>query len=214
MKPAQEAADADPHSDCGQGDCLVYPALRIAWSSRKRSFNTLVLTHDGLMVHLARPHSPTDRFEHPFWFATVGNDSPALSYYLDGCDEGRARLDVIEGMQVPEDTDEMGGLSSSLSSLAFVLDSVPNLTNLALTGVLERVFARSRPSADIRHYALRPPPLDLAAPLRVNSFAKLETLRVCDVDLTAGALLQLHCLESLKYLQWQMSGAGPPASRK
>lgn len=136
MRRVEESMPPRP-CQCEHGSCPSYPGLRIVGNGSRTppsATDTLVLTQRRLLQHHARRGSLADHFDHPLLFARSGIDVEELVYWpsmvaLQQVTEAPALCDPV-----------MATLESVFGGLRFVLKSLPNLDNLALTGLLQQVF--------------------------------------------------------------------------
>lgn len=179
----------------------------------------LVLTRQQLLQHIARPGSATDSFDHPLLFARSGFDARAqgtrsrlarkepelriqrepedaadvfTSEGVDNINEPKNRYtDSLDFLDITHVNAPTAG--SILAILRSLLAMTPRLSNLSLTGFLERAFCGSRLGAQLkslRCLTLGPPPALRSWHMPMNlggldngGLNRVEKIRICGVML-------------------------------
>lgn len=184
-----------------------------------------IITRPQLLQHLARPHSVTDRLDSPLLFARSRIDTidppfppnrPEVllrrvdrwgHHWSDLFTPARDAVPAIatQDLALPN----TATLTSLLALLRMSLAALPNLSNLSLTGLMERAISDPRTAApfmgSLRSLSIGPPPAYWFGPLHLKGLTELQDLRLCGVKLfPIEATALVSCLDSLRRLEWRM----------
>lgn len=220
---------------CRKGRCGHYPSLEVvkelpqsdaAPEETSSSQTPLRLSRAQLLHHVFRAGALTDRFDHPLLAMRSGVELHRLQ---DSGRTGRRHHDrefvQMDDFSTILSTEQAGtlsydGLSITISDENQVLDQArsilactPELSNLSLTGFLEKTFCSSQPSPvlpSLRAATFGPPPPYFVRPLALDSpaLAKIEGLRICGVMLIESELRAIaKHLRHLEVIEWTMAEA-------
>lgn len=169
----------------------------------------LVVSRSDLLQHLARPHSVTDRFDHPLLFARSGvhnypHPSDSLVYeparrsrYVAPASEAWSALFDSPGGACSLDLSlpKVASLQSLLNMLRSILAQAHKLRNLSLTGFMDLALSDGYPTAlvlsAVTSVSPGPPPRRWFEPLRLDIPPGCEKLCI------AGMRLHQRELEDL-----------------
>lgn len=195
----------------------------------------LVLSRHQLHRHLSRPGSITDRLDHPLFFersgvTAVGRASHYGSERWRRHDEADEMPEDFADLFAPEDGRRVeeyrtpcptscevldptlpntATFGSILTLVRSILSFTPFLTNLSLTGFLDRAVCGSKPTASslrhLRHLTVGPPPSAWFAPLRFDWLRHLESLRICGVEVQDDEAESINGLPDLRHFSWSMA---------
>lgn len=195
----------DATRDFPGGHLSSYPPLRFVASPMMASSHAisntpgsdatpkLILTQYDLLQHLTRRGSLTHRFDQPLLFARVGIDLNGTS--------GRASLESLQPQRTFDPSaPTMATVASVLDGMRWVLSSLPQLENLALTGILHRAVVDKDCAArsQLRRYSMGPRPD--GASMQFSGMEDFEESRVCGSVLREEELRRIEELCSLERL--------------
>lgn len=221
---------------CLNGTCGHYPPLELAGTvmppQRRRAKKAtgsqapLVISRSNILLHLTRPGGQTDRFDHELLFLRSGDA------YLSTRGNGRVGVNNHGALHAPAaESDSVSGnastpftgnidvalpntasVSSLLALARSVLSFAPNVVNLSVSGIFERVISSERPPPELRSLqalSIGPPPPQWRKPLcfSIAALATVKKLRVVGVMLfeeEVRSVSSLFAEGKLEKFEWVM----------
>lgn len=232
MFPSQQTPPA-----CRDGSCGHYPHLKLRGclapqrrAAKKTSDNPappLVISRSQILNQLARPGASTDRFDSPLLFLQSGAEvghldfSPRTGAEDDDDDvPPTASKDDISSGEIAGLTEEIdialpptATINSLLALARSVLGFAPNISNLALTGIFQRVAGSSNrlppELSALRSLSIGPPPPHWRTPLFLDgsTLAQVKRLRIVGVMLVAEEVQDIAKLlgGQLEMFEWSLA---------
>lgn len=204
-------------------DCSSYPPLMILGYPaplrpqdlhlQSDDAQPYILTRTDILRHLARPHSPTDRFDHPIHFARAGIDVIHCSSPTGHHPRNAAFWDrVLSTGNIDPTLPSTSTMASMLNLLRSLLRRTRNLKALRVTSFLERAVCCSPTSSSLAPlpglHSLLIGPLPAgqwSAPLRFAPMPNLKRLHLCCGLLEPGEIESIvENLTGLECLSWDV----------
>ena len=218
---------------CRDGSCGHYPPLELTGclapqrrAAKKTSNNTsapLVISRSEILSHLARPGASTDRFDSPLLFLQSGAEVGHLDFSpRAGAEDDNdnvpppSRDDVSSGTVAASAGDidialpSTATINSLLALARSVLGFAPNVYNLSLSGIFERVVgspSRLPPELPaLRSLSIGPPPPHWRTSLTLDTsaLARIKHLRIVGVMLVEEEVSAISKLlgRQLEFFRW------------
>lgn len=174
-----------------------------------------VITRADILHHLARPHSPVDRYDHPVHFAREGINIMHGPEPTDAAGNER-NADFWSSLFSPDKVDPTLPPTTNMASMVHLLRTLllrlRNLEVLRVTSFLERaVCCGSHLPVPAKLHALLigPVPVNWSPPLRFGSgaFPALKRLHLCcDLPQAGEVESVVENLRGLETLSWDVQG--------
>lgn len=222
-----------PPFECRTAVCGHYPPLDIVGTltPRRRAAAKkgavlkaqppFVVSRPQLVQHMFRPGSPLDRFDHPIIFLHSGVTwlkLEGLGRVGEDSSDGRRNYigkegheDPVEGENIDVTLPATASVPALLGLARSVLTFVPNLSNLALAGFLERAVCGQHPSPplpSLRALSLGPPPpfWNSQKRLKHSALQQVEILRIAGTVLLSDEIVTIaHGFDQLQKIELAMA---------